>query len=51
MENLKLTTINGNRQERTLIKVKNVTVGEGFTVIAGPCSIESEEQTLETAIM
>ena len=49
MENLKLTTINGNEQERTLIKVKNVTVGEGFTVIAGPCSIESEEQTLETA--
>lgn len=49
MENLKLTTINGKRQERTRIKVKNVTVGEGFTVIAGPCSIESEEQTIETA--
>ena len=49
MENLKLTTIKGNNQERTRIKVKNVTIGEGFTVIAGPCSIESEEQIIETA--
>ena len=24
-------------------------LGKGFTVIAGPCSVESEEQTLETA--
>lgn len=49
MKNLKLTTIKGKTQERTRIKVKNLTIGEGFTVIAGPCSIESEEQTIETA--
>lgn len=50
MKNLKLTTIKGKKPERTLIKVKNLTIGEGFTVIAGPCSIESEEQTIETAL-
>ena len=49
MENLKLTTIKGGKQERTRIKIGNITVGEGFTVIAGPCSVESEEQTIETA--
>lgn len=49
MKNLKLTTIKGKTQERTRIKIRNLTVGEGFTVIAGPCSIESEEQTIETA--
>ncbi len=49
MKNLKLTTIKGKTQERTRIKVRDLTIGEGFTVIAGPCSIESEEQTLETA--
>jgi 3-deoxy-D-arabino-heptulosonate 7-phosphate (DAHP) synthase len=27
-----------------------VKVGEGFTVIAGPCTVESEKQTIETAI-
>ena len=50
MKNLKLTTIKEKNQERTKIKVKGVTVGEGFTVIAGPCSIESEDQTIETAV-
>jgi 3-deoxy-7-phosphoheptulonate synthase len=49
MKNLKLTTIKGKTQERTRIKVRDITIGEGFTVIAGPCSIESEEQTIETA--
>ncbi len=50
MKNLKLTTIKGRTQERTRIKVRELTIGEGFTVIAGPCSIESEEQTIETAL-
>ncbi len=50
MKNLKLTTIKAKDQARTLIKVRDVTIGEGFTVIAGPCSIESEEQAVETAI-
>jgi 3-deoxy-7-phosphoheptulonate synthase len=47
MKNLKLAALNGSG--RTVVKVGNVRVGEGFTVIAGPCGVESEEQTLETA--
>ena len=49
MKNLKLTALNGGPPRKTLIRVGEVTIGEGFTVIAGPCSVESEEQTLETA--
>jgi 3-deoxy-7-phosphoheptulonate synthase len=50
MKNLKLTTIKEKDQARTVIRVRDVTIGQGFTVIAGPCSIESEEQAVETAI-
>ena len=49
MNSLKLTSINGERNKRTVITVDNVKVGEDFVVIGGPCSVESEEQTLETA--
>ncbi|MHB8073949.1 3-deoxy-7-phosphoheptulonate synthase [Desulfosporosinus fructosivorans] len=36
--------------ENTTVKVGNVSIGEGyFTVIAGPCSVESTEQILEIA--
>lgn len=39
--------------ENTVITVKgangDIKIGEGFTVIAGPCSIESEEQIIEVA--
>ena len=34
---------------RTLVKVGSATVGAGLCVIAGPCSVESEEQLFETA--
>jgi 3-deoxy-7-phosphoheptulonate synthase len=44
MKNLKLAALNGKK--RTVIKVKNVEIGNKFTIMAGPCSIESEEQTL-----
>ncbi|MCL2231390.1 MAG: 3-deoxy-7-phosphoheptulonate synthase [Treponema sp.] len=34
----------------TVVKVGNVSIGEGFfTVISGPCSVESNEQILEIA--
>ncbi|MBN2062455.1 MAG: 3-deoxy-7-phosphoheptulonate synthase [Deltaproteobacteria bacterium] len=49
MENLKLTTFNDGEKRRTIIPVGKVRIGEGFTVIAGPCSVESEKQTIETA--
>jgi 3-deoxy-7-phosphoheptulonate synthase len=48
MENLKLVKRNGNG--RTVIPVGNVKVGQDFVVIAGPCSVESEAQTLLTAL-
>lgn len=36
-------------RKRTVVKVGNVKVGERFVVIAGPCSVENEEQLMETA--
>ena len=48
MENLKLTSSNGNNK-RTSVHVDGVKIGQGFVVIAGPCSVESEEQTVATA--
>ncbi|MBU0532822.1 3-deoxy-7-phosphoheptulonate synthase [Candidatus Micrarchaeota archaeon] len=47
MKGLKLAALDDNK--RTVVRVGDVKVGEGFVVIAGPCSVESEEQTLETA--
>jgi len=47
MKNLKLAS--GQVDQRTVINVSGVAVGRGFVVIAGPCSVESEEQTIETA--
>jgi len=34
---------------KTIIKVGNVEVGKDLTLIAGPCTVESEEQMMETA--
>lgn len=48
MKNVKLAARNG--RERTVIKVGDVEVGKDFVVIAGPCSVENEKQTLITAL-
>ncbi|MCL6472090.1 MAG: 3-deoxy-7-phosphoheptulonate synthase [Firmicutes bacterium] len=38
------------RSEDTLVKVGDTVIGEGyFNVMAGPCSVESKEQMLQTA--
>ncbi len=37
------------RPEPTVIRLGPAAIGSGFTVIAGPCSVESEEQILEAA--
>lgn len=40
------------REEDTIIKVGNATIGGGqFVVIAGPCAVESEEQMMESAFV
>jgi 3-deoxy-7-phosphoheptulonate synthase len=49
MNQLKLSIKNGNPIKRTVVNVGPVRVGEDFVVIAGPCSVESEEQALQTA--
>ena len=49
MKDLKLTSLNGEDNRRTVVTVDNVKIGEDFVVIAGPCSVESEEQTITTA--
>lgn len=47
-KNVKLASLGGS--ERTAVRVGEVEVGNGLTVIGGPCSVESEEQLLETAV-
>ena len=49
MNTLKLTSVNGEKGKHTVITVDHVKIGEGFVIIGGPCSVESEEQTIETA--
>src|SRR5438477_10173171 len=40
------------KRSRTSVRARNLSVGEGrFSVIAGPCSVESRSQILETAQM
>ena len=47
MKNLILTA--KEKRPRTVVDVSGVKIGDGFAVIAGPCSVESEAQTIETA--
>jgi 3-deoxy-7-phosphoheptulonate synthase len=49
MNNLKLA---GRKpgDSRSVIDVCGIRVGEEFVVIAGPCSVESEDQTIRTAV-
>lgn len=47
MKSLKLAS--RETTQTTIVKVADVKVGGDFTVIAGPCSVESEKQTIETA--
>ena len=47
MKNLKLAV--RETKQRTIVNVSDVAFGRDFVVIAGPCSIESELQIMETA--
>ena len=47
MKNLKLAV--RETKQRTIVNVSDVAFGRDFVVIAGPCSIESELQIIETA--
>lgn len=48
MQNLKLVKLT-EKGNRTKIKIGEIVLGENFVVIAGPCGVENEEQTLKTA--
>ena len=39
-----------NNGERRVVEVNGVELGVGFKVVAGPCTVEDEEQTIEAAI-
>jgi 3-deoxy-7-phosphoheptulonate synthase len=47
MKNLRLVARTSTK--RSVVMVDNVAVGQNLVVIAGPCSVESEEQTMTTA--
>lgn len=49
MKRLKLAIKTPERQ-KTTFKVGDVTVGEDFVVVGGPCSVESEDQIIKTAV-
>lgn len=51
MKNLKLVAAKDEKgnYKKTEIKIGNITIGKDFLVIAGPCSVESEEQIMTTA--
>jgi 3-deoxy-7-phosphoheptulonate synthase len=47
MKGIELTAL--KEKERTVVCIGDAVIGEGFCVIAGPCSVENEKQTIETA--
>ena len=48
MKNLQLAKLE-DQHKRSVIQVGPVRIGEDFCLMAGPCSVESERQTLEIA--
>ena len=43
--------VRADNQPRTIVRVGDIEIGGGdFVVMAGPCSVESERQTLDTAV-
>ena len=48
MKGLKLVSRQGDAK-KTEFRVGDITVGKDFLVIAGPCSVESEEQVMQAA--
>jgi 3-deoxy-7-phosphoheptulonate synthase len=49
MENQKLYALEHTQSKRTVFSVGGIQVGKDFILVAGPCSVESEKQTIITA--
>lgn len=47
MKNIKLVT--NESEKKSIVTVGPVKFGQDFVIIGGPCSVESEEQTIQTA--
>jgi 3-deoxy-7-phosphoheptulonate synthase len=45
----KLYSLEQNQRRRTAVLVGRIAIGQDFALIAGPCSVESEKQTILTA--
>ena len=53
MKDLKYTSITDEmdrKRDKTEIKIGDIIVGKDFCVIAGPCSVEAQEQILKAAL-
>jgi len=50
MTRAKLYSLESSGQKRTTVNVSGIKVGKDFALIAGPCSVESEKQTILTAM-
>jgi len=46
--NLRLTQL--GEKAKTIVRVGDTSFGDGLAIIAGPCSVESERQLMETAV-
>jgi 3-deoxy-7-phosphoheptulonate synthase len=49
MKNLKLGAKKNKGSQQTVVTVDNIRIGIDFALIAGPCGVESEKQTIITA--
>ena len=49
MDNLKLSSLKNTNFKRTVVSVGEQSIGSDFTIIAGPCTVENENQTLAIA--
>ncbi len=49
MNNLKLSLNDPGKLRTSPVRVGNIRIGEDFVIIAGPCSVEGEEQMFRTA--
>ena len=49
MKNLQLAGVHAG-DARTVVEAGGVRLGQDFTVIAGPCAVESEDQMIRTAV-
>jgi 3-deoxy-7-phosphoheptulonate synthase len=49
MKDLRLARIDAHDRQKTVVAVGSLRIGSDFVIMAGPCAVESEEQTLTIA--